>query len=413
MWTNWSGGQRAQPRSTVRPLDEAGVVATVQRAAEGGMRIRAVGAGTAWSPLAATDEIALDCSALTGVVSLEPGRVRVRAGATMRQLLAELAEHDLTLAAIPGWDQITVGGATATGAHGSGSEVGSVSSLVRSVRLVDGVGTVRHIEGADLDAVRCGLGALGVLTEVDLVTMPARPLSGSEALRSIDELLAEGFLDTHHWAEFELYPDRQALARWADPVTEEVEQPYGSRVDHVRAAAAGSAQALGRVVPRLAPTLRRSTSRWSGAVTGQPHEVLVTPRPVRAEVTEWALPREALSAALREFDAALRARGIGLRFPIQVRSGAAETGLLHPAYGRRTVWLAVRAQYGTHTEVFGLAQSVFTDAGGRPNWAGRHDWTAADIEVAYPGLERFLAIRNRLDPDRRFGSPYLDALLGH
>lgn len=372
------------------------------------MRVRALGAGTAWSPLAVTDEVVLDCSALTGVVSVEPGRVRVRAGATMRQLLTELAAHDLTLAAIPGWDQMTVGGATATGAHGSGCAVGSVSALVQSVRLVDGVGAVHRIEGSDLDAVRCSLGALGVLTEVDLDVVPARSLSRFEEQRSLDELLAEGFLEGHHWAEFDLYPGGRALARWADPVDEPTTPGEDA---HPRSTALGSAQVLGRVVPRLAPALRRAAGQRL-EVTGSAHEVLVMQRSPRGEVTEWALPREALGDALRAFDAAVQARGIHLRFPVHVRIGAAETGLLHPAHGRPTAWLAVRATHGAHVELFGLAESVFADMGGRPHWAGRHDWTAADLEVTYPGFAQFAKIRDRLDPDRRFSSPYLDELLG-
>jgi L-gulonolactone oxidase len=70
MWTNWSGGQQSRPRSTDRPLDEAGVVAAVLRAAERGQRIRPVGSRWSWSPLAVTDEVQLDASALTGVVAV-------------------------------------------------------------------------------------------------------------------------------------------------------------------------------------------------------------------------------------------------------------------------------------------------------------------------------------------------------
>ena len=281
MWTNWSGGLQSRPRATDRPLDEAGVVAAVRRAAERGQRIRPVGARWSWSPLAVSDDVGLDTSALTGVVALDATRVRVRAGETLHDLLEELARHDFSLEAVPRGDGVTVGGAVSTGTHGSGAAVGSLSSLVRAVRLVDGRGELRRIDGPDLDAVRTSLGALGVLTEVELAVVPERTLAAGEELRPLATLLDEGFPDAHLWTELEVFPDGHALARWADPVeVEPVEERgvAGRAVAVGSAAAVGSAHALGRVVPRLAPALRRSASRWSGSTVGPAHRVLVRPR---------------------------------------------------------------------------------------------------------------------------------------
>jgi L-gulono-1,4-lactone dehydrogenase len=416
VWTNWSGGLQSRPRATDRPLDEAGVVAAVRRAAGRGQRIRPVGARWSWSPVAVSDDVALDTSALTGIVASDAQRVRVRAGENLHDLLAELARHDLSLDVVPRGDGVTVGGAVSTGTHGSGARVGSLSSLVRAVRLVDGRGELHRIDGPDLDAVRVGLGALGVLTEVDLDVVPERTLAAGEELRPLAALLDDGFLEVHDWTELEVFPDGTALARWADPVeAEPVEERgvAGRAVAVGSAAAVGSAHALSRVVPRLAPALRRSASRWSGSTVGPAHRVLVAERQVRAEVSEWALPREALGRALRELGAATAARDLVPRMPVLVRVGAAETGWLHPAFGRDTAWVAVRVRNGTDPEpLFSLVSSVLGDVGGRPHWATRHDWTAPDVDAAYARASDFRQVRDRLDPDRRFANPHLDAILG-
>jgi FAD/FMN-containing dehydrogenase len=422
VWTNWSGGQQSRPRATDRPLDEAGVVAAVLRAADREQRIRPVGARWSWSPLAVTDEVQLDTSALTGVVAFDDDQVRVRAGEKLQDLLPELAGHGLTLAGVPRGEGVTVGGAVSTGTHGSGAAVGSMSSLVRAVRIVDGTGELRTIDGPDLDAVRTGLGALGILTEVDLAVVPEQTLAAFEQLRPLAALLEEGFLDGHHWTELEVFPDGHALARWADPVDPTDSEASGVPAERGvagravavgSAAAVGSAHALSRVVPRLAPTLRRSASRWSGSTTGPAHRVLVVERPVRAEVSEWALPREALGHALRELDAATAARDVVPRMPVLVRTGASETGWLHPAHGRATAWVAVRVRRGSDPEpLFGLVASVLGDVGGRPHWGTRHDWTAADVGAAYPRAGDFHRVRDRLDPDRRLTNPHLESLLG-
>jgi L-gulonolactone oxidase len=41
-----------------------------------------------------------------------------------------------------------------------------------------------------------------------------------------------------------------------------------------------------------------------------------------------------------------------------------------------------------------------------------HSLTAASLAERYPQWERFTAVRDRVDPDRRFANAYLDRVLG-
>ena len=202
-------------------MDEAGVVSAVRRAAERGLRVRAIGAGHSFAPLALTDDVAVDLSALTGLVAIGSERVRVRAGTPLGVLHRELAEHDRELGVVAELDVPTVAGAVSTGAHGGGAQLGSLSALVTGARLVDGSGSVREVPAADLDAVRTSLGALGVITELDLAIRPAYPLRVHRSTRSLDDALSDDYLDGHRIAEFAVYPYAdKVVARWADPVGE-------------------------------------------------------------------------------------------------------------------------------------------------------------------------------------------------
>ena len=49
---------------------------------------------------------------------------------------------------------------------------------------------------------------------------------------------------------------------------------------------------------------------------------------------------------------------------------------------------------------------------GRPHWGKLHTRTAADLAPAYPRFGEFLALRDRLDPDRVFANAYLGRVLG-
>lgn len=420
MWSNWSGGQQCRPRATIRPLDEAGVCAAVRRATEQEMRLRPLGAGHSFSPLATSDEIQLDVSALTGVVSTSPDRVRVRAGTTLGGLYAALAEFGLALPSQGDVDTQTVGGAVATGTHGSMHAVGSLSAQVRALRLVSGAARVSELRDADLDAARTSLGALGVVTEVELAVVPAFVLRLSQARSSLEEALAEEFLSAHRLAEFWVFPYAdEVLTRWADEVTEEPEPRSGLRTfvgqRLVRGAAVGGGVALGRSVPRLVPAINRAATRLhgTGTATDLAHRVLVNNPVVRWEESEWALPRPALGAAVRELLGAITERELDVGFPLEVRVGPAESGWLHPAYGRATAWVAAHTAAGTDSEpLFRLVAEVLADHGGRPHWGKRHPWGAAEVSEAYPRLADFVAVRNRFDPARVFSNPHLERLLG-
>jgi FAD/FMN-containing dehydrogenase len=49
---------------------------------------------------------------------------------------------------------------------------------------------------------------------------------------------------------------------------------------------------------------------------------------------------------------------------------------------------------------------------GRPHWGKMHYRDAASLQALYPRFDDFLAVRDRLDPDRLFGNPYLEKVLG-
>jgi L-gulonolactone oxidase len=319
-------------------------------------------------------------------------------------------------------DTPTVAGAVATGTHGSTARIGSLSAQITALRMVRGEGTAVEITGPELDAARTALGALGVITEVELAVVGALVLRMTQSRVPLDEVLTADYLDAHRWAEFSVFPYADdALARWADQVTDQPDPRTRANTVRtfverrvVRAAAVGGGVALGRTVPRLVPTINRAATvlTGSGSVTDLAHRVLVSRPVVRWEESEWALPREALADGVRELLGAIKERELDVGFPLEVRVGPAESGWLHPAYGRATGWVAVHTAIGTDPEPLSrLAADVLGAHGGRPHWGKRHPWTAGQVADAYPKLADFRAVRDRYDPDRVFTNPHLAALL--
>jgi L-gulono-1,4-lactone dehydrogenase len=53
-----------------------------------------------------------------------------------------------------------------------------------------------------------------------------------------------------------------------------------------------------------------------------------------------------------------------------------------------------------------------TSVGGRPHWGKMHTRDAGYLAGSYPRMSDFVATREALDPDRRFGNDYLRHVLG-
>ena len=57
-------------------------------------------------------------------------------------------------------------------------------------------------------------------------------------------------------------------------------------------------------------------------------------------------------------------------------------------------------------------EAIMDEYGGRPHWGKRHYQSAATLRSRYPGWDRFRAVRDRLDPERKFDNEYLRRVLG-
>ena len=82
-------------------------------------------------------------------------------------------------------------------------------------------------------------------------------------------------------------------------------------------------------------------------------------------------------------------------------------------HGRDSLYLAFHVPADTdHAAYFGGLEPILREAGGRPHWGKVHSRAAADLAPAYDRFDDFLAMRERLDPDRVFANPYLRRVLG-
>lgn len=434
VWRNWARSAHVRPIRVERPTSAAAVQRAVIAAGNSGLRIKAVGAGHSFTGIALAPGVQLDLHDLElsngRVIAVDAarGRVTLAAGTRMHRLPGLLAPHGLALANMGDIDRQTIAGATSTGTHGTGAGFGGLATQVVALTLVTGDGsllTVSETENADLlPAARLGLGALGIIVDLTIQCVPTFLLHAVEAAEPLDAVL-DDFVDRSaledHF-EFYWFPHTgSALTKTNTRLpggAARAPLPRASRWFADELLANGLYRAtcgLGAVVPPLVPRFSRWAERLSGGrdYTDASPRVFVSRRSVRFRELEYALPRAAVPEALREVRALIESRDWNISFPVEVRSAAADDLWLSTASGRESGYIAVHRYFREDpAEYFQAVEAIMRAHDGRPHWGKMHYQDAETLREAYPRFDDFLAVRDRLDPERRFGNSYLERVLG-
>ncbi len=430
-WRNWSGLETAAPTRVVEPRGTDEVVAAVLRAREARSTVKMVGTGHSFTGIAAPEGTMLRPAGLIGVtaVDLDAMTVTALAGTPLKVLNAELERLGLSLHNMGDIAEQTLAGAISTGTHGTGGVAAGLATQVEGLELVTGTGEVLRANAEEnpdvLDVARIGLGALGILTSVTFRVEPLflleaieQPMTWDEALGSFDAMVAE----SHH-VDLYWFPHTDRLLakrneRLAAPLDEAEPLPrWRSWLDDdlLSNTVFGALTAAANRVPAAIPAMNQLSARALSARTYSDvaHRVFTARRDVVFREMEYAVPREAGLTALREARRAIEGSDWRISFPVEIRVAPADDVPLSTASGRDSFYLAFHTHRSAdHTAYFAGIESIMRAHDGRPHWGKVHTRTAADLAPAYPRFGDFLAMRDRLDPDRVFSNAYLRRVLG-
>lgn len=430
VWQNWGRTERVRPQYVEYPSTIEAVRRSVRAAATRGRAIKAVGAGHSFSGIAVAPGTLLELTALTGIVAVdrERGRVRLLAGTRLHRIPALLAPHGLAMENLGDIDRQSIAGAISTGTHGTGARFGGIAAQVVGATLVTADGELLVIdedhEPELLPAVALGLGALGILVDVTIQCVPAFTLSALERPEPLDDVVdaLRARADAVDHFEFYWFPHSDvaltktnarlpadAATAPLSPVTRFVDDVLLGNVVHQLACSAG------RAVPAAVPPINRLSARVWGdrSFSDASHRVFATTRGVRFREMEYAVPVEKLAAAFRDVQRVIAENGWRIDFPVEVRVAAADDRWLSTASGRASGYLAVHRYWRADpTAYFAAVEEVMLAHDGRPHWGKMHTQDVAALRARYPRFDDFVALRDRLDPDRAFRNPYLTRVLG-
>jgi FAD/FMN-containing dehydrogenase len=398
-WTNWAGNQASSPERIVVPRDEGEVGQAVRRAADEGMRVRALATGHSFSPVCVTDGVLLDMRELTGVRRASDGTATVGPGTTVGQLGEPLWDVGYALANQGDIDTQQIAGAVSTGTHGSGIGLASFSAGVRSARIVTATGEVIVADASTpelLAAVQCSVGMVGVLTELEIDVAPAYRLRErieqvpyADVMERWDELVAG-----HRHFSFFWLPTEGSAALYG------IETPAGRQVADT---------CYVKIYDDADPD--EPDSAELGRRVDRPYRIYPAVFEPNFYELEYFVPIDrgpAAVAAMREFMLANQPAAV---FPLEVRTVAPDTAWLSSQYGQATTVLSVSGVPGTDYEPYLRAvDRLLADFDARVHWGKLHYLTREQLHARYPRAADFIALRRTHDPHGLFLNPHLDAL---
>jgi L-gulono-1,4-lactone dehydrogenase len=386
------------------------------------------GTGHSFTPAAVTDGVLLLPGALRAIRSIDAdaGLVTVEAGCTLRVLNETLLRHGLSLANMGDIQEQTVAGAIQTGTHGTGRDLGSIAAQVAGLELVLADGSIvtcsAEADPALFGAARIGLGALGIVTAVTFRVVPAflleareQPMRWDQVIGGLDELTA----DNEHF-EFYWFPHSEGCLVKRNNRAEGPERPLTAfrrwlDDEFLSNSVFGLTCGLGHTFPGLIKPVNAIATRALGdrTYTEPAYRVFTSPRRVRFKEQEYAIGREDLAGALAEIRRLFTRHDWRISFPIEVRVAPADDLWLSTAYGRDSAYIAIHVFHRSdHNEYFREVEAVMAAVAGRPHWGKMHTRDAGYLRGVYPRFCDFTALRDKLDPERRFGNAYLTQVLG-
>lgn len=412
---SWSGTVDYGPGPLHAPTSVPELQALVGRS----RRLRALGTRHSFSQVAASDGPLVSLAAMPSDLEFDTAArtVRVAAGVRYGELAVAAAEHGLALATMGSLPHISVGGASATGTHGSGDRHRSLASSVRAVDLVTANGDLlalsREDDPAIFDGVVLSLGTLGVVTHLTLDLVPAFAMrqtvhldvaDGAMTSAALDEMLGAGYSVSlfHRW-------DGRIAQAW-------VKQAVGVD-DELPALWHGGHRATSAVHPL--PDLPAEPCTDQSGAPGPSHERLphfrleFTPSSGEEIQSEYFVARDQVAEAL----AAVMPLGERIR-PLlhasEVRTVAADDLWLSPAFHRDSscvhfTWKQLPREVEALLPEIEERLAPFAP---RPHWGKVFTTAPETVRAQYPRLPDFRALRDRLDPERVFRNTYADRLLG-
>ncbi|WP_350004171.1 D-arabinono-1,4-lactone oxidase [Pseudarthrobacter sp. WHRI 8279] len=409
---NWAGNLDYASAEVRRPTsveELAGIVAAASR-------VKALGSRHSFNRVGDTEGVHVLLDALPQRIELAPDRatVRVSGGVSYGELCRALEQSGVAIHNLASLPHISVAGAVQTGTHGSGVDNQSLAGAVQSIDLVRPSGecvSLSRTDGDEFLASVVGLGALGVVTGLELAVQPSfkmrqrvlENLPWNRALTGFRELASSAY----SVSLFTDYAGDSISQVWLKALDSEppLEDLFGAT------AAASPRHPLPDMSAENCTLQLDEPGQWLDRLPHFRHEF--TPSKGEELQSEFILPLEHAPAAI-EAVRGLADRLAPLLFVSEIRTGAADEFWLSPFYRQQSValhftWRPLQPEVEA---VLPELEGLLRPFGARPHWGKLFSAAEYDWEALYPRFAAFRSLASAHDPEGKFRNGMLDSILG-
>jgi len=428
--TNWSGTVAFRAGRLHTPTS----VAELQALVAATPRIRPLGTAHSFNRVADTAHDQVSVAGLPPVVDVDPDAATVTVAAGVRYGAVAQTVHaaGFALKNMGSLPHISVGGACATGTHGSGVRNANLASSVRALQLVTADGDLvtlsRESDPDRFPGAVVALGALGVVVSLTLDIVPAYAVRQVVYRDLPAAQLVQGELTEVLRSAYSL----SLFTRWASPDVEQVwvkQRVGGGPADEAvtsglpddatsdfPATWRGARLAEGPMHPL--PGMPAQNCTQQGGVVGPFHERLphfrmeFTPSSGDEIQSEYLIPSEHGAAALAALGT-IRERIAPVLHVSEIRTVAADDLWLSPSHERDSVAI----HFTWHKDLDGVAavlpavEELLAPFEPRPHWGKVFVTAPDDVRARYPRLDDFRRLAAEMDPAGTFRNEFLDEYL--
>jgi xylitol oxidase len=402
---NWSGNLNYGSSEILTPSSVGEAQEIVQRT----HRVKALGTRHSFSAISDTTGVQISTAALNRILSITPGTVTVEPGVTYGELALQLHAERLSLSNMASLPHISVAGACATSTHGSGDENGSLSTSVSAMKIIRADGSLATLKRGDPDFEGnvVHLGALGIVAELSLDVVPAFSI-----YQSVFQDLPFSSLSANFEAIMSAAYSVSLFTDWASGQIDQIwlksREPIGSEFF-------GAVPASQKLHPirSMPPDFCTDQLGMPGpAFERLPHfKMEFTPSSGQELQSEYLIESKDAVPVLMSIEA-LRDEIGPLLHVSEIRSVAADSLWLSPAYGRPTVGIHFtwRDDWPKVSRILPKIESLLAEFNPRPHWGKLNAIPGSKIAGSYPRWADFCELRHRIDPHGKFSNALLDAL---
>ncbi|VBB18144.1 FAD-binding protein [Yasminevirus sp. GU-2018] len=457
---NWNSMFKSCPQKIFTPKNVEELKSVLLEMIGEDRRIRVVGpARHTWGDLSMSNDVVINMKKFNKVVShtIPPHidvqkisndthyTVTVQGGVILEDLLKFCVKHNVMIKNMGAIDKQTVAGVFSTGTHGSttGDQPQTFSDQVTSIKMMLSDGSVQTFSknSDDWNALMCGLGYFGIILELTLEVVPIYDIHEVNQRYSLNDLgtkqqftqWLDDLMTSNDHLELIYFPtDNDVIVRkrikvqHSSSVGSRIKNWWNPVADNLTGYVREFFTKVGNRFPSTVPTLLRIATKQIVKTKSE--------RTLRADVLfinntlchyntttvidqEFSAPySEAYSAfyIAKDLVDSIFKQNRGAVFSFRFDPG--NDSCIGTSTGRKTIFLEVQHMTNSLSPesltIYKNVENTAYNEGWRTHWGKYNGMNKQLLQSLYPqsNVDKFMNIKNKLDPKNVFGNEYLDSV---